>query len=381
MKMSSVTSLLRYGKRALNLLPEFVIGTGADTVGAAMRSTKGSIWTKVKQGAVALEKDIAKKSVKNGGFFRRTLKEILGTPKAVVTSAKAGARAAKIAGKSATKGLFKGGIKAISKRMPGIGALLTVAFEAPNIYRAFKDGGVMAGVKEIGGAGVELGAMAAGAAIGSAICPGIGTIIGGIIGGIGGALIRGKTYTEKQEEAAAETEETQGTSGSGEAQPVQYSEAEIANLKKLGLTDETISEAQQCGYTYNDIIAALQEEDSAQSERATEESSSSQVESNTSTNTDKYKELQEENEKLKKELEAAQQQYQPIAYQEMIYNPYSSNGTYINPFMTGMYSGQAGGNYTNDFMSASIFGGNNYSTVNPYQNLWQNQYFKYNASN
>jgi hypothetical protein len=364
--MSLLTPALRYGKRVLNILPEFVVGTGAEVVGAGMRNTKGSIWAKVKGGATALEKDIAKKSVKNGGFFKRTYKELVSTPKAIVKEAKIGVRAARIAGKSAAKGVVKGGLKAISKRLPCIGALITVLMEAPNIYTAFKEGGFAAGMKEIGGAGIELGGMAAGAAIGSAICPGIGTIIGSFVGDMVGSFIRGKTYSDKQEEAQEA------------AEPVQYSDEEISNLQKIGYSEEEIVQLQQNGWTYDEIIEELKKE-SDQDSSATESKLVSQVESDsTSTNgyTDEYQKLQTENEKVKKELED-DQQWKPLIYQEMTYNPYLNNnysmGAYTNSYMTGIYGGQFG-NYSNGFMF-SPWG--NYSFSNPFASLSQNQYFKY----
>ena len=230
-----IGKLFGYGLRALKLAPEFLLGTGSEVIGKAARHTKGSIWTKVKAGGLALEKNVARQSAKNGGFFTRLFKNTVGLPKFLANGFKSGG--------------IKGLAKAVGKRMPLIGSLITIACEAPNIYRAFRDGGFMAGMKEIGGAGVELGCMAGGAAIGSAICPGIGTAIGGVIGGIVGMFVRGKTYTDKQEEAKQIAQ--------GNGQPVQYTDAQVAALKRYGAPDELITMLQQKGYPYEAVEQEL----------------------------------------------------------------------------------------------------------------------------
>ena len=246
--MSIALKALSYGKRALKVAPEFFLGDSAELVGIAMRKKSGSIFTKAKAGAKALEKSVIKKSATQGNFAKRVLNNLFSTPSTIKHFAKMEAQAAKAAGKSALLGGLKGVGKGIAKKMPFIGAAITIAMEAPNIYRAFKDGGVGAGLKEIGGAAVELGGMAAGAAIGTAICPGIGTIIGGIIGGIAGTLIRGKTFTEKQAEAKAQE------------QLPQYTPEDIARLQEYGFTMEEIQKMQESGYTIEQIEKVVQEE-------------------------------------------------------------------------------------------------------------------------
>lgn len=306
---------MSYAVRGAKLLPEFLIGTGSEAFGAGMRAAgKGSsIWTKVKGGARALESDIAQKAV-NGGFFKRTFKELISTPKAVFLGGKEGAVLAKAAGKSATKGALKGGLKAVAKRMPMIGAVLTVALEAPNIFKAFKEGGFKAGMKEVGGAGVELGCMAGGAAIGSAICPGIGTVVGGLIGGIVGMFARGKTYSDKKAEEEAQAQ-AQGA--------VQYSAEEIQALRQVGLTDEEIALAQKNGYTIEDIEQLLQ----LQQQQETELNAQTQT---------KYP-----------------QQYN--YYPDTMYNPYNPYNTYNNPYY--QYQSSAYNNpYYDDFMYQQVFG-------------------------
>ena len=195
-----------YGKRALKIAPDFILGESAEIVGKGMRSAKGSIFTKAKAGAKALEKHVAKQAVK-GNFFKRLFKGVVSLPSAFKKNIGQGIKVAARLGKGKGWGIWKGISKTVSKKMPLIGSLLTIAFEVPNIYKAFKDGGIEAGIKEIGGASVELGCMAGGAAIGSAICPGVGTVVGGIVGSLVGMFLRGKTYTEKQEEALAQNQE------------------------------------------------------------------------------------------------------------------------------------------------------------------------------
>ena len=233
-----------YGKRVANIAPEFLLGTGAEAVGKGIKGAKGSLWTKLKAGGRSLELDVAAKKAAKGGFFKRTLKELISTPKALFAGGKSGAAAAKLAGKSAAWGAAKGVGKAIAKRMPMIGAVATLALEAPNIYKAFKEGGFKGGMKECAGVGTELGCMAAGAAIGSVI-PGVGTVIGGIVGGIVGMFARSAISPEKPE-----TEE----------QAVEYSKDDINALRSIGLKDEEIQALQANGYTIEDIEKLLNEQ-------------------------------------------------------------------------------------------------------------------------
>lgn len=341
--------------RVAKLAPEFLLGTGAEAVGKGIRTAgKGtSIWTKVKAGGKALEKDIAKKAIQ-GGFFKRTLKSLLSTPKAILTSGKVGARAAKIAGKSATTGAIKGGFKAISKRMPVIGAVLTLAFEAPNIIKAFKEGGAGAGLKEIGGAGVELGTMAAGAAIGSAICPGVGTVVGSIVGSIAGMFIRGKTYSDKK----AEQEEAQ----QAQQQPVEYTQEDIQKLQSYGLTPEEIAQIQANGYSLQDVETLL----------SLEQQQNIAPQDNTRV-AQPYFEQQTQQVTLPQQLQTQNQTTFPeFTYQETFRTPYT--GTNINQM------GSFGNPYSNDYHYQELFGiGTGFT--NPFDFAQTNQYFKYQGNN
>ncbi len=342
--------IMSYAVRGAKLLPDLLLGTGADVFGAGMRAAgKGSsIWTKVKTGAKTLEN-----ANKGSNFFKRTFKELISTPKDLYRGVKSGASIAKTAGKSGIWGGIKGFGSAIAKKMPMIGAVLTVALEAPNIYKAFKEGGVKEGMKEIGGAGIELGAMAAGAAIGSAICPGVGTLIGGIAGSLIGMFARGKTYSEKQ--AEAQEQEGQAT--------VQYTPEEIQALRNVGLTDEEIALAQQNGYTIQDIAEILNSQ--AQQAAEAEQAATQQTETQPVT-TDPA-------------LQYPAYPYMPTPYPYMdplsTYNPFMINpymmnmntmypysNPYSNPFSNPL-NGQAQmmPNYTNDIMMQQLFNNQGYN--------------------
>ncbi len=342
-----------YGKKAAKLAPEFLLGTGSEVVGQGMKAAKGSIWTKIKAGGKALETDIAKKAVK-GGFLKRTFKELLNTPKAMLQGGKIGARAAKIAGKSTAFGALKGVGKTLAKRMPMIGAVATLALEGPSIYKAFKEGGFKAGMKECAGVGTELGCMAAGAAIGSVI-PGVGTVIGGLVGGIVGMFARNAIAPEKPSE-----DETQ-------QQAVQYSKDDIKALQTIGFSDEEIAQLQANGYTIEDIEAVLAQE---QQKQLVAPQDNTRIENRYQPYIqDEIASLQAQNEALRQQLEL----YQNGTNQNITpYQQQNNQFGYANPFMfntiTGEYNNYTNP-YTNDMLYQQLFGFNN---VNPYL-----QYQKY----
>ncbi len=202
-----------YGKRVLNCAPEFVLGESAEVIGKAYRSApKGSIFTKAKTAAKAFESHVGALKATQGGFFKRLWTSTKNLIPDLCKAGKLGKQAAKAAGKSG----FWGGLKSIgstiAKKMPYIGALITICFELPSIIEGYKRGGIKGALEQCAGAGVELGCMAAGAAIGSCIAPGIGSAIGGLIGGLVGWGVRALTFPEpSDEETPQETEGTEGT--------------------------------------------------------------------------------------------------------------------------------------------------------------------------
>lgn len=246
-----LSAILRFGKKVCNLAPELILGTGSETMGAAMKKAKGSIFMKADAGVKALAKDVAKKQATEGRFIKRLGKNIVSTPKDLYNGSKLAAKAAKAAGKSGIWGGVKGFFKGVAKKMPLIGALVTIGFEIPNIITAAKEKGIGQAVLEAGKSCARLGGGAAGAAIGSAICPGIGSIVGWIVGEWVAGRIVGKSYTEQKEEAQEQQ---------GQAQPTKYSQEEISQLKQLGLSDEEIAQAQQNGYSMNEILEFIQKE-------------------------------------------------------------------------------------------------------------------------
>lgn len=107
----------------------------------------------------------------------------------------------------------------LGKRMPLIGTAMLLGFETPNLYRAYKDGGIAEGAKETGKVGVKLAGWAAGAIAGQALIPipFVGAIVGTIASDLLMSKLMGRSFTEKQEEAkekaAAKTNGAQAVSG------------------------------------------------------------------------------------------------------------------------------------------------------------------------
>lgn len=189
-------SIYNYGKRFLNTAPELVLGTAADAAGTAMRKTKGSLFDKAAAGWHALE-DAGK-----GSFF----KSFIGNIKSFIPDMKAFIKegAKDLTGIAKIKGGAKGLFKGLGKKMPFIGAALMVVTELPNIWKATKEQGILAGVKEIVKSGARLIGGGIGSAVGSAICPGLGSMAGWIAGEWLAGRIVGKSYSEKKAEAEAE---------------------------------------------------------------------------------------------------------------------------------------------------------------------------------
>ena len=171
----------------------FILGTGSDDVGKIIKrqiknrkvnnqSYLGALCKGTKKG-IGYSHAVQKKA---GGF----VKSLKNGFKAIPQEFKNG------------KGFFgkiKGGIKGLGKAMPALFAFLTIAGEIPNAYKATKEKGIGAGLKELGKAGVRLTTGALFGAIGSAILPIGGSIVGYMIGDWIGTKLVGKSYTEQQE--------------------------------------------------------------------------------------------------------------------------------------------------------------------------------------
>ena len=250
--MGLISSIVKYGSKALNYgvraakcAPEFIFGESASVIGKAYKAApKGSIFSKAKVAGKAFESHVGKLAVSKGGFFTRLFRTTVGLPKALTTSAKAGMRLAGMKGTSKFLGALKGLGKGIAKKMPYIGAILTLVFEAPNIYEGYKKEGIKGALKQSAGAGVELGCMAAGAAIGSCICPGVGSAIGGIIGGIVGWGVRAFTFPEPSEEGEqteAEGSADADTTDASDATSDQTTSDSTSSNGSTGSTDTSTS--------------------------------------------------------------------------------------------------------------------------------------------
>lgn len=114
-----------------------------------------------------------------------------------------GAAVAKDAGRLAKLGgSFKGLGSAIGKRMPFIGTAIYALTTLPNIFRATKEAGVVAGAGEVVKTVGSLTGFTVGCAIGQALIPipFVGGLVGGLVGGFIADKIVGKSYTEKKAE-------------------------------------------------------------------------------------------------------------------------------------------------------------------------------------
>jgi gas vesicle protein len=375
--VKGASKALGYGKRIAKVAPDFLLGETSDVVGGAMRHTKGSLFTKGKAGFHALEKHVARQS-KNGSFFTRVVRNLKTTPSALKNGYKTAAATAKAAGKSGVIAGAKGAGKALLKKMPLIGAVLTIGLEVPNIVKAFKDGGFKAGMKEIGGAGVELGCMAGGAAIGSAICPGIGTAIGAVVGGIVGMFARGKTHSEKKAEEEALAQQ--------QAQLPQYSENDVKNLKEYGFTDDEIAQLQQAGYTMEDIQAAIEQEMKAMEQELQKDPTQALEPEQAYGSAQAYNSVQPNEQQL---LNYDPVQAYAIAYaqsQNPAYDPtqaYQYENISVtqplgfnNPNNSAYMNTNLGGKYANDIFFQKLFGTPT-SSINPFNDYINNQYQYY----
>ncbi|MBR6721973.1 hypothetical protein IKL64_00795 [bacterium] len=205
--MAGISAIFSGLKRVAKVLPDLVLGNGAETAGQAIRATiknKGSIFQAAKEGVKATEKLSVAANGAKIGFFTRITSNIGRISSLTKAGIRAGGAKAGFFGKilGGTKGFFKG----LGKNMPLIGALMMIAFEIPNVVKASKEQGIGQGVKEIAKAGARLCGGGVGAAIGSAICPGIGTMIGWIAGEWLTSKVVGKSYSEKVAEAEYEAQ-------------------------------------------------------------------------------------------------------------------------------------------------------------------------------
>lgn len=208
---------LNYAWRGVKVYPHVVFGTGQEAMGAAYKAAmvtrnplKSGFWKGLWQGtkdAGKVAEGIAAKSATTGGFLKNFFRDIKGIPRTLGRSWKAGGLKAARSGKNVFLGKLGGLFGGIGKKMPVIGSLLMIACELPNIFKATKEQGFMAGLKETGKAGARLGGATLLGAIGTAIGGPIGGIVGFMVGDWLAGKIVGKSYSEKvaeQEQAIAD---------------------------------------------------------------------------------------------------------------------------------------------------------------------------------
>lgn len=203
--ISGITGTLRttyrYAGRVAQVLPELVLGTGAEVTGSAMRSAKqsgASIFQSLEAGWKALEKN------GKGSFFKNFLgnfKKFLPDMKDAIVQGGEG-----LSGLAKAKGMTKGFFKGIGSKLPFIGSVSMMLFELPNIFKATKEQGLFTGIKETVKAGARLIGASIGAAVGSAICPGIGSMAGWVAGEWLTSRIIGKSYSEQVAQAQEEAQ-------------------------------------------------------------------------------------------------------------------------------------------------------------------------------
>lgn len=198
-----LTPLWSGTKSTLKVMRDFTLGTQSTPFGEALKTTvRGTkdvvtgkyVGGKGFSGIGASIKDAYNATKPAGSFWQSTKKVFTSWGPELATDCKA------------AKGFFgKMGapFKSLGKRMPLIGNLLVVAMEVPNIYRAFKEDGAWAGIKETGKAAVKVGGFALGAAVGSVFGP-VGSIVGGMVGGWLAEKIVGKSHTEAKAEKQQE---------------------------------------------------------------------------------------------------------------------------------------------------------------------------------
>ena len=205
--MSIGATAWRYAKA----MPGFILGTQAELMGETLRNSKKlhgwkNMGTQISDafetGVKAHEAAVAK----NGGFFKNMLNDFTSIFPDIKNGVKSAGSIAKAKNASTLSRLWaqtKSVFKVLGKRMPLIGAALTLAFEIPNIAKATWNEGVLTGAGEAGKTAVRLGAGAVGGAIGSALIPFpfLGALVGYWVGDRIGQFIVGKSYSEKQAEA------------------------------------------------------------------------------------------------------------------------------------------------------------------------------------
>lgn len=247
--MTSVNGFMSDAWRVTKAMPGFILGTEAELMGETLRKSykeKGFSGFRQQIGdAFVKGMENHENAVKaNNGFFRKMWADIT----SIIPDTKNGWKEAGLLAERANKtGLsklwpqIKSLGKVFGKRMPLIGAALTLAFELPNIAKATWNDGLLSGVGETAKTGVRLGLGAVGGAIGSALIPIplLGSVVGYAIGDMIGKFVVGKSYSEKQAESAQASNNGQTT-----ANNFQFDPNSVPGCGKL-MSDEEFQKLQQ----------------------------------------------------------------------------------------------------------------------------------------
>ena len=189
-----------YAKKIANVTPELVLGTASESLGEALRTTKGSIFKKAEAGWNKLYAEGKGKFFKDK--FIPSLRDFVPSIKSSIKEYKG---IAKAAGKSEFLGGAKGLFKGLGKKMPLIASLSMILFELPNIFTATKEKGIFQGGAEVVKATARLTGASIGAAIGTAAIP--IPFLGSMIGWVAGEWLTGKIVGKSYSEQKAEKEE------------------------------------------------------------------------------------------------------------------------------------------------------------------------------
>ena len=210
--MTTVDSAVNSTWKYLKMYPEFVLGTGYDAFSNRFKASwqvdknnnlpfKKRFGRAFKAGTDAAVKHNDRLLAQNeGSFWKATKNSITSIWPDLKTNWTSAGEAAKAAGKSAGWAKFKSIGKVLGKRMPLIGAVMTLAFELPNIIKATANEGVLTGAGETAKTGVRLGISTLCGALTQALIPVpfLGGMVGFVAGDILGRFIVGKSYSEKK---------------------------------------------------------------------------------------------------------------------------------------------------------------------------------------
>ncbi len=218
---SAVNSAWKYMK----LYPDFVFGTGYD----AFADKFNAAWDVGRKNNLSFRKNFGKAfkdgtnavidhnaqllTENNGSFWKATKKSITSIWPELKDGWKTAGNAAKAANKSKLWARLGSIGKVFGKRMPLIGAAITLAVELPNIIRATYNDGLLTGAGETAKTGVRLGISTLCGALAQTLIPvpALGGILGFAVGDMIGRFVVGKSYTDKKAEEKQAAANNTGT--------------------------------------------------------------------------------------------------------------------------------------------------------------------------